>query len=111
MSSHIVDPAEQDYHADRELELQHQRYEQALGRLTVSDILATVDDMVTSEPDMRRHPLVHLVRHALKFGTYGNSGKRAHFGDMLCKVYEDLIEEAIERLVAEELASGVSWED
>jgi hypothetical protein len=111
MPSHIVDPDERYYHEDHEAERHHQRYELALGRLTISDVLATVDDMVQSEPDMRKHPLHHLVRHALKFGTYGRSGRRAHLGDVLCAAYEDMIEVAIERLVAEELANFGPWEE
>ena len=111
MPSNIVLPDDLRYHEDLEAELYDRRYNMALQRLTISDVLATVDDMVQSEPDMRKHPLHHLVRHALKFGTYGRSGRRAHLGDVLCAAYEDMIEEAIERLVAEELASGASWEE
>jgi hypothetical protein len=99
------------YDEDLEAELADARYNRALKRLTVSDILATVDDMVQSEPDMRKHPLHALARHCLRNGTYRTSGQRAYMSAHLGAVFEDLIDKAIERLVQEELASGVSWED
>jgi hypothetical protein len=111
MPSHIVLPDDPRYHEDLEAELADERYDRALKRITVSDVLATVDDMVQSEPDMRRHPLHALARHCLRNGTYRTSGQRAHMSDHLAAVFEDLIGLAIEKLVAEELASGVSWED
>jgi hypothetical protein len=111
MPSNIVLPDDPRYHEDLELEIQHQRYELALGRLTISDVLATVDDMVQSEPDMRKHPLYHLVRHSLRYGTYGSRGKRCHLSEILGAAYEDMIEAAIERLVAEELSNFGPWEE
>jgi hypothetical protein len=99
------------YDEDLEAELADERYNRALKRLTVSDILATVDDMVQSEPDMRRHPLYVLATHVLRHGGFRSSGRRAYVAERLGQVFEDLIEEAVERLVQEELASGVSWED
>jgi hypothetical protein len=96
---------------DLESELQSRRYDMALRRLTVSDVLSVIDDMVRTEADERKHPLFALVRHSLRFGTYRTSGKHAHVAALLGAVYEDLIEEAIERLVQEELSNFGPWED
>jgi hypothetical protein len=96
---------------DLDAERADARYDAALQRLTVSDVLATVDGLLSAEPDERKHPLYHLARHALRFGTYRTSGKRAHLAEQLGAVYEDLIEAAIERLVGEELANFGPWED
>ncbi len=96
---------------DLEAELADERYERALKRITMSDVLATVDDMVQSEPDMRKHPLYTLAIHVLRHGGYRQTGQRTHVADFLTAKYEDLLDLAIERLVQEELASGVSWED
>jgi hypothetical protein len=99
------------YDEDLEAELADERYNRALQRVTVSDVLATVDDMVQSEPDMRKHPLYTLATHVLRHGGFRSSGRRAYVAERLGQVFEDLIEDAIERLVQEELESGVSWED
>jgi hypothetical protein len=92
-------------------ELVDARYEMALKRITVSDVLATVDDLVQSEPDMRKHPLYTLAKHVLRHGGYRQTGQRVHMSDFLIAKFEDMLDEAIERLVSEELDSGVSWED
>jgi hypothetical protein len=99
------------YEDDLESEIQGRRYDMALSRITVSDVLSVIDDMVRTEPDERKHPLFALVRHSLRFGTYRTSGRRNHVAELLGAVYEDLIDEAIERLVAEELANFGPWED
>jgi hypothetical protein len=111
MPSNIVLPDDPRYHEDLEAELYEARYTAALQRLTVSDVLSVIDDAIRTEPDERRHPLYHLVRHSLHYGTVWSSGKRCHFAELLGAVYEDLIEQAIEKLVQEELANFSSWED
>jgi hypothetical protein len=99
------------YDEDLEAEIADERYRRALKRVTVSDVLATVDDMITSEPDMRKHPLYTLAKHVLRHGGYRQTGQRVHMSDFLMAKFEDVLDEAIERLVSEELDSGVSWED
>jgi hypothetical protein len=111
MPSNIVLPDDPRYHEDLEAELANERYDRALRRITVSDVLATVDDMVQSEADMRRHPLHALVRHCLRNGTYRTSGQRAHMADHLSAAYEDLIDLAIEKLVQEKLSNFGPWEE
>src|SRR5918992_2193043 len=103
MPSNIVLPDDPHYHEDLEAERHQQRYELALQRLTVSDVLSVLDDMVRAEPDERKHPLYHLVKHSLRYGTVWTSGKRCHFSEILGAAFEDMIEQAIEKLVAEEL--------
>lgn len=109
MQSQLLYPAS--YDIDTEAELADRRYAQALQRLTVGAVLGEVDHLIADEPDERKHPLYHLARHVLRYGGFRRSGQRAHMADHLGMVFEDLIEEAVERLVQEELASGVSWED
>jgi hypothetical protein len=104
---HLPYPADSDLDA----ELADERYRRALKRITVSDVLATVDDMVQSEPDMRKHPLYTLAKHVRRYGGSRQTGQRTHMADFLTARYEDLLDLAIERLVQEELESGVSWED
>jgi hypothetical protein len=111
MPSHIVLPDDPRYHEDLEAELANERYDRALKRITVSDVLATVDDMVQSESDMRRHPLYTLAKHVLRHGSYRQTGQRTHMADFLTAKFEDLIDEAIEKLVGEELANFGPWED
>ena len=96
---------------DLEAELADERYERALRRITVDEVLAGVDTLIASESDARKHPLYTLAKHVLRHGGFRSSGKRAHVAEQLGTVFENLIEDAIERLVTEELASGVSWED
>jgi hypothetical protein len=111
MPSNVYLPDDLHYHDDLEAELYDRRYNMALQRLTVSDVLSVLDDMVRNEADERKHPLFHLVRHSLRYGTCWSSGKRCHFSELLGAAYEDMIEIAIERLIAEELANFGPWED
>jgi hypothetical protein len=111
MPSNVYLPSDLHYHEDLEREREETRYELALKRLTVSDVLATVDDMVQSESDMRKHPLHALARHCLRNGTYRTSGQRAYMSAHLGAVFEDLIDKAIEKLVQEELSNFGPWED
>jgi len=111
MPSHIVEPAERYYHEDLERDIEEERYALALKRLTVSDVLATVDDMVQSEPDMRLHPLYALAKHVLRHGGFRSSGKRVYVAEQIGAVFEHLIEDAIEQLVREELSNFGPWED
>jgi hypothetical protein len=111
MPSNIVLPDDPRYHDDLEAELADERYQLALKRITVGDILATVDDMVQSQADMRLHPLYTLAKHVLRHGGYRSSGQHFHMADFLTAKFEDLIDLAIERLVAEELANFGPWGD
>jgi hypothetical protein len=111
MPSNIVLPDDPRYHEDLEAERADRRYELALKRLTVSDVISEVDALIRDEIDERKHPLYTLAKHVLRHGGFRSSGRRAYVADQLGTVYEDLIDEAIERLVQEELESGVSWED
>ena len=97
--------------SDVEAELADRRYAQALKRVTVSDVLSEVDHLIAEELDERKHPLYALAKHVLRHGGYRQTGQRTHMADFLTARYEDLLDLAIERLVQEELASGVSWED
>jgi hypothetical protein len=108
MPSHTIPTRDED---DLESEIQGRRYDMALSRITVGDVLAVIDDAIRTEPDERRHPLFHLVRHSLRYGTYRTSGKHARLAELLGAAYEDLIEEAIERLIAEELSNFGPWEE
>jgi hypothetical protein len=74
-------------------------------------VLSEVDHIIADEADPRKHPLHDLARHVLRCGGYRTAGRRAPMADQLLAKCEGLIEDAIERLVSEELASGVSWED
>jgi hypothetical protein len=111
MPSYIVDPPEPRYHEDLEAERYYQRYELARNRVTVSDVLSEVDHLIADEHDERKHPLYTLAKHVLRHGGFRSSGRHAYVAEQLGMVFENLIDDAIERLVNEELASGVSWED
>jgi hypothetical protein len=111
MPSEIVEYGEADFHDDLEYERAMARYKLARQRLTVSDVLSEVDRLIATEPDERRHPLFALTRHCLRSGGYRSTGQRAHMSEFVATKFEDLIDIAIERLIEEELASGVSWED
>ena len=111
MPSHLYMPYDVRYHEDLEREREETRYELALRRITVDEVIAGVEDVIAQQPDTRKHPLFTLAKHVLRHGGFRSSGRRAHVAEQLGQVFEDLIEDAIERLVQEELASGVSWED
>jgi hypothetical protein len=111
MPSELYFEDDRPYHEDLMLEREHERYELARSRITVSDVLATFHDRVQSEPDMRKDPVYPLAKHVLHHGGYRSSGQHFHMVELLAAKLEDLLEDAIERLVQEELESGVSWED
>lgn len=96
---------------DTQAELDQERYEHALKALSASDILATVDDLVSQIPDAHDHPLYALVAHCLRYGTTKISGKRPYVSEMVGTFYEPLIDAAISRLVEERLADFSAWED
>lgn len=111
MPSDLYLPDDVHFHEDLALQREYERHELALSRITVSDVLSVLDDMVRTEPDERKHPLYHLVRHSLNHGTVWTSGKRCHFSELLGSAYEDMIETAIEKLVEEELSNFGPWEE
>jgi hypothetical protein len=92
-------------------ECNEERYARALKALSPSDVLATVDDLVSQILDAHDHPLYGLVVHCLQHGTTTSSGKRPHMSELVGASYEPLIEEAITRLVEEKLGGFSTWED
>jgi hypothetical protein len=109
MQSQLPYPTSHDY--DLEAERADQRYERALKRITVDEVLAGVDDLIAQQSDPRKHPLYTLAKHVLRHGGFRSSGRRAHVAAQLGQVFEDLIEDAIERLAQEELANFGPWEE
>jgi hypothetical protein len=106
MSGQIPSPA--DY--DREAEIADRRYAQALDRISVSDVLATVDAMIAEQPDPRQHPLYRLAAHVLRHGSYKRSGRPIYFSESVIRALEDVCDEAVERLIVEQLAYD-EWVD
>jgi hypothetical protein len=98
---HFPDDFDIDYHAD----LQWQRQQMALQSLSISDVLAAVDDLIAAEPDEHKHPLFSLVANAL------DTRVTAGTGESLQVRYGRLIDHAIERLVEQRLADPTAWED
>jgi hypothetical protein len=96
---------------DIQAELNAERYERALKALSPSDVLATVDDLVSQIVNAHDHPLHALVAHCLQYGTTTSSGKRPPVSATVGALYEPLIDEAITRLVEEKLANFSAWED
>jgi hypothetical protein len=99
------------YDIDTQAELSDERYEHALKALSLSDVLATVDDVVAQIPNPHDHPLYALVAHCLRYGTTKSSGKRPYVSEIVGASYESLIDGAITRLVEEKLADFNAWED
>jgi hypothetical protein len=90
---HSPDDYDVNYHAD----LQWQRQQMALKTLEPGDVLAEVDDLLTSEPDPERHPLYSLAAHALDRITQPGSA------ESLQPRLRRLIDHASERLVEQRL--------
>ena len=96
---------------DVQAELNAERYEHALKALSPSDVLATVDDLVSQIVDAHDHSLHALVEHCLRYGTTKSNGKRPDISAMVGTLYEPLIDAAIARLVEEKLANFSDWEE
>jgi UTP:GlnB (protein PII) uridylyltransferase len=99
------------YDEDLEAELEDERYQRALRRLTVSDVLATVDDLIAQRADEHRHPLYSLTKAVLTHGGFRSSGKRAAVAEHIAAACEDLVETAIQHLINEELSLDGPWEE
>jgi hypothetical protein len=89
---------------DPEADRQWQREQMALRSLSISDVLAEVDDLIAQEPDEQQHPLYSLAAHTLNRTTIPGTG------EALQTTYGRLIDYAIERLVEQKLADPTAWE-
>jgi hypothetical protein len=96
---------------DMQAEVNAERYERALKALSPSDVLASVDDLVSQIPEAHSHPLYPLVVHGLQYGTTKRIGTCAPVSEMVGAAYELLIDIAITRLIEEILADANTWED
>jgi hypothetical protein len=94
------DDFDDNYHAD----LQWRRQEMALKALTVSDVLATVDELIAAEADETQHPCHGLVAAAL--GQTMQPGS----AEGLWARCKRLVDHAVEQLVEERLSNPASWE-
>jgi hypothetical protein len=103
MSSQAI-PYPWSHDIDREADIADKRYARALAQVTVYDVLAVACQMLSEWDDYRTHPLYQLARHVLKHGSYKRSGKHPYFADRLSTALEDVCDEAVERLVSEQLA-------
>jgi hypothetical protein len=65
MSSTPKIPYPHDFQIDVEADRLAVRRELALKQLDPADVIATVEDALSQEPDPRRHPLYGLVTHRL----------------------------------------------
>jgi hypothetical protein len=90
---------------DDAADLAWHRQQLALQSLSISDILAQVDDLIAAEPDEQKHPLFSLVVNALDRRIMPGTG------ESLQERYGRLIDQAIETLVEPCLADGSAWED
>jgi hypothetical protein len=90
---------------DEAADLAWHQEQMALQSLSISDILAEVDDLIAAEPNEQRHPLFSLVANAL------DTRIMAGTPEALQARYGKLIDHAIERLVAQRLADPTCWED
>jgi len=99
------------YDIDTQAELSDERYEHALKELSLSDVLATVDDVVAQIPNPHDHPLYALVAHCLPYGTTKSRGKRPSVSELVGASHELLIDAAMTRSVEETLTDFSAWED
>jgi hypothetical protein len=99
------------YDEDLEAELADARYARALKRISVSDVLSEVDHLIAEEYDERKHPLYAMAVQVLRHGGYPSTGRRSRLAEVVSAKFEDLLDIAVDRLVNEELSSGVSWGD
>jgi hypothetical protein len=93
------DDFDTDYHSD----LEWRRQEMASKTLTVSDVLATVDELMAEEADEEQHPLYGLAATALGHTTQPGSAEGLR--DRLKR----LVDHAVERLVEERLSNPAVW--
>jgi hypothetical protein len=94
------DDFDENYHHD----LAWQRQEMARKALTVSDVLATVDELIAAEADEMQHPLYSLAAAALDRTTQPGSAEGLW---TRCK---RLVDHAVETLVEQKLADPTAWE-
>jgi hypothetical protein len=61
MPSNVYLPSDLHYHEDLEREREETRYELALKRITVDEVLSEVDSLIARESGFRKHPLHALA--------------------------------------------------
>jgi hypothetical protein len=90
---------------DEQGDVDWHRQQMALQSLSISDILAEVDDLIADEPDEQKHPLFCLVANALDRRIMPGTA------ESLQARYGKLVDFAIERLVEQAMADSSRWED
>jgi hypothetical protein len=76
---------------DAQAERNEARHARALKALSLSDVLATKDDLVAQMLDARHHPVDELEAHGPRYGC----GKRPYRSEMVGASYEPLIDEGV----------------
>jgi hypothetical protein len=90
---HIPEADQIDYHSD----LQVQRVERARKLIHISDVLATLDDLIAQEPSAERHPCFGLAAFLLDH-TYACDGGKL-FDDLkrlILQAIDTLLDDALE---------------
>ena len=91
----VPTPEAHDYHAAHHEE----RRRRALQSLDIGDVLAQVDDLIAREPDPTKHPCFAVANWLLD-----RQGRVD--GGAFWLQWQVLVDQAIQRLVAEALARG-----
>jgi hypothetical protein len=92
-------PYPPDFEIDHAAAHQEERRRRALQSLDVGDVIATVEDALAQEPDPQQHPLFPVVNRLLD-----RQGRVD--GGAFWLQWQVLVDQAIQRLVAEALARG-----
>ncbi len=86
---------------DAQAELNEARHVRALKALSLSDVLATKDDLVAQMLDARHHPVDELEAHYPRYRGVKRRGEHPSMSERVGASYEPLIDEALTRVVEE----------
>jgi len=92
-------PYPPDFEVNHTAAYQEERRRRALQSLDVGDVLAQVDDLIAREPDPQKHPCFAVANWLLD-----RQGRVD--GGAFWLQWQVLVDQAIQRLVAEALARG-----
>ena len=94
---------------DDDLASEHLAYlaAESRNRVSASDLLAEVQDLLLAEPADERHPLWPCVVHWADVGTSSETGRRFHGLEQVGAAFEAVADRAIVRLVQRHLDQDV----
>ena len=74
--------------------------------LDISDVLATVGELLTAIDEDKAHPFYDMIAHCVRYGTSRQTGVRSQALEFVGAKVEPYVEQAIEMVVRQHVMEG-----